>query len=189
MASRCESGLRLVAVLLALLSGCAPSSRLGTNVLQPSYAVSRDGQLQYRLPVGWFDATADTQAVGHAVWLMRSDYGATLAVDEVRLDAGARQLVSGGDGGLLQLAQLVISLTAGDRGAVLIDAPVAVTLNSRTVCRYTLLVSDSKDTLHVILVDTGRNTYTVTALRSEKHQGQDIPLGVVADNFVAALRW
>jgi hypothetical protein len=189
MASRCESGLRVAVILLALLSGCAPSSRVGTSVLQPSYAVSRDGQLQYRLPVGWFDATADTQAVGHAVWLMRSDYGATLAVDEVRLDSGARKLVSGSDGGLLQLAQLVISLTAGDRGAVLIEAPVAVSLNSRTVCRYTMLVSDTRDTLHVTLVDTGRNIYTVTTLRSEKHLGQDVPLGVVAENFVAALRW
>lgn len=118
---------------------------------------------------------------------MRSDYGATIAVDEVSLDAGAREAIR--DGGLLELAPLVISLTAGDRGAVLIVPPVDVTLNSKTVCQYTMLVSETRDTLRVTLVDTGRHVYAVTALRSEKREGQSPSLTAVADDFVAALRW
>jgi hypothetical protein len=178
----------LAVVLTAvLLSGCVSSSRVPTDLLQSSYSVSPDGHLQYRVPVGWFDATADSQAVGHTIWLMRSDYGATIAVDEVSLDAAARDAVRGG--GLLELASLVISLSAGDRGAVLIAAPVETTLNSRTVCQYTMLVSETRDTLHVTLVDTGTRTYAVTALRSEKRGGQDVALPAVAGGFVEALRW
>jgi hypothetical protein len=183
----CPVLLLFFSAVIVLLSGCAAGSRVSTGLLNPSYAASRDGQLQYRLPIGWFDATADSQAVGHAVWLMRSDYGATIAVDEVSLDAGAREAIR--DGGLLELAPLVISLTAGDRGAVLIVPPVDVTLNSKTVCQYTMLVSETRDTLRVTLVDTGRHVYAVTALRSEKREGQSPSLTAVADDFVAALRW
>lgn len=175
------------AIVMALLSGCASTSRIPTEILQPSYGISRDGHLRYRVPVGWFDATADSQAVGHSVWLMRSDYGATIAVDEVSLDAAARDAVRAG--GLLELASLVVSLSAGDRGAVLIAPPVETTLESRTVCQYTMMVSETRDTLRVTLVDTGTRTYAVTALRSEKRGGPDIPLPMVADRFVGALRW
>jgi hypothetical protein len=174
-------------LVMALLPGCATTSRVPVDILQPSYSVSRDGRLQYRVPVGWFDATADSQAVGHAVWLMRSDYGATIAVDEVLLDAAARDAVRAE--GLLELASLVVSLSAGDRGAVLIAPPVETTLDSRTVCQYTMMVSETRDTLRVTLVDTGTRTYAVTALRSEKRGGQDVSLPLVAERFVGALRW
>jgi hypothetical protein len=172
---------------MALLSGCATTSRMPADILQSSYTVSRDGHLQYRVPVGWFDATADSQAVGHSIWLMRSDYGATIAVDEVSLDAAARTAVRAG--GLLELASLVVSLSTGDRGAVLIAPPVETRLDSRTVCQYTMMVSETRDTLRVTLLDTGTRTYAVTALRSEKKGGQEVPLPLVAERFVGALRW
>jgi hypothetical protein len=174
-------------LLVSLFSGCASTSRIPRAVLNAPYCVSRDGGLQYRLPVGWFDASADSQAVGHAIWLMRADYGATIVVDQVSLDRGARADIAGER--LLQLAQLLISLTAGDRGAVLIEAPVLIPLNGTMTCRYALLASEGRDTLQVTLLDTGTRVYTLTALRSGKEREGGTNLAVVMEKFIAALRW
>jgi hypothetical protein len=173
--------------LAMLLAGCAPASRVSTDLFHPEYSSSRDGALQYRLPVGWFDATADPQAAGHAAWLMRSDYGATMALDEVRLDSGARAEVR--SAGLLPLSYLIISLTSGDRGTVLLEPPSLVTIKGKEMCRYTLVVSETKDTLQVTVIDTGDRVYTVTALDARKGVNGGGSLALLAEAFVAALRW
>lgn len=187
MRHRPSRELSVVMLLVSLFSGCASTSRISPAVLNTPYCVSRDGGLQYRLPVGWFDASADSQAIGHAIWLMRADYGATIVVDEVSLDHGAREEIAGEK--LLQLAQLLISLTAGDRGAVLIEAPALAPLNGTMTCRYALLASEGRDTLQVTLLDTGTRVYTLTALRSKQERGQGASLAVVMERFIAALRW
>ena len=118
---------------------------------------------------------------------MRSDYGATIAVDEVRLDPGARSEVR--SNGLLQLSYLVVSLTSGDKGAVLLAPPSLRTINGKTVCRYSLVVSETKDTLQVTVIDTGERVYTVTALDTGKGANGGNSLVPLAEGFVAALRW
>jgi hypothetical protein len=174
--------------MLALLAaGCASTTRVETGLFSPAVSTTRDGGLQYRLPAGWFDATADPQAAGHAAWLMRSDYGATIALDEVRLDPGARTEIR--RAGLLPLSYLVISLTTGDRGTVLLDPPALVTINGREMCRYTMVVSETKDTLLVTVVDTGERVYTVTALDAGKGNGEGAPLSSLAEAFVGTIRW
>jgi hypothetical protein len=177
----------LLLIVLPLLAGCASTARVPADLFHPSYSSSRDGALQYRLPVGWFDATADPQAAGHAAWLMRSDYGATISLDEIRLDPGARADVR--SSGLLQLSYLIISLTSGDRGTVLLEPPSLRRVNGKEVCRYSMVVSETKDTLQVTVVDTGDRVYTITALDTGKGEDGGISLVSLTEGFVAKLRW
>ena len=175
-------------VLLALLLlGCSTGTKLSSTLLHPSYSFSRDGGLQYRLPAGWFDASADSQAVGHAVLLIRNDYGATIAIDEVYLDASARGQLH--QGGLVQIAQLMMSLSSWDHGSVLTDPPRAITLNGQDLCRYRMVATTSQDSLQVTLLDTGEKVYAVSVLLSGKGVGRDGVFGVLQDSFVGSLRW
>ena len=174
-------------LLLFLLFGCSSGPRVATTNLRAGYFPSRDGALQYRLPVGWFDATADSQATGHVIWLMRNDYGASITVDEVRLDAAARMEIE--RGGLLQLAQLVMSLTTGDRGAMLVEPPNMVVVNGRQFCRYEMVASSTRDTLRMTLFDTGGKAYVVTALLQDKGASRDPQFASIQENFLSTLRW
>jgi len=177
----------LLFLLTLLLFGCGSGSRVVTPSLHAGYFPSRDGALQYRLPVGWFDATADSQATAHAIWLMRNDYGASITVDEIRLDAAARKEIE--RGGLLQLAQLVMALTTGEHGAMLLEPPAVVTVNGRPFCRYEMVASATRDTLRVALFDTGEKAYVVTALLPEKVARRDPQFTTVHESFLSTLRW
>lgn len=174
-------------ILSTILVGCGSGPRVATTNLHAGYFPSRDGALQYRLPVGWFDATADSQATAHAIWLMRNDYGASITVDEVRLDAAARKEIE--RGGLLQLAQLVMALTTGEHGAMLLEPPAVVNVNGRLFCRYEMVASATRDTLRVALFDTGGKAYVVTALLPEKAARRDPQFSIVHENFLSTLRW
>lgn len=182
---RVASGCALL--LQVFLIGCSTGTKLSPAVLLPLYSLSRDGGLQYRLPSGWFDASADSQAVGHAVLLIRNDYGATIAVDEVYLDANARGQLQ--QGGLMQIAQLMMSLTSWDNGTILTDPPRALTLNGQKFCRYRMAAAASQDSLQVTLLDTGKKVYAVSVLLSGKGAGRDGVFDVLQDSFVSSLRW
>jgi len=121
------------------------------------------------------------------VLLIRNDYGATIAVDEVYLDANARGQLQ--QGGLMQIAQLMMSLTSWDNGTILTDPPRALTLNGQKFCRYRMAAAASQDSLQVTLLDTGKKVYAVSVLLSGKGAGRDGVFDVLQDSFVSSLRW
>jgi len=181
----------VVVLLLALVSifpGCstAPTSR-ETSTIPLSYATSRNGLLYYRLPDGWFDATTDAKSAGSVVWLMRDDYAASIVIDEIMLDAPAREAVR--HEGLLRLAQLTMSLSSKNGDAVVVAPPDIVTINARNVCVYEM-VTASKDRERVILVDADEHVYEVRALAEGTQQdvsAEDI--FSVQQDLVKSLRW
>lgn len=178
--------LRRSAPLLALLIfGC--STHLSSPPLSPSYSPSRDGGLHYRLPAGWFDATADSQSAGHAVLIIRNDYGATIAIDEVHLDGAAREHLR--QGGLLEAAQVLMSLSTWDRGTVLVQGPRLLTLAGKEVCRYTMAATAARDQIEVTLLDTGGKMYAVNVLLSGKAENRAGVFEQLQDDFVGSLRW
>jgi hypothetical protein len=171
-----------------MIGGCATPSLTPTVPLHTEYFPSRDGVLQYRLPSGWFDATTDSQAVGHAIWLLRDDYAVSLMVDEMHIDDAARQTL--GPEGLLQLAQLNMPLMAGDKAAMIQESPHVFRINGKEFCSYVLITSTARDTLRVVLFDTGTRVYTVMVLVQGGQRG--ISEGDVAslqDGFLKTLRW
>jgi hypothetical protein len=132
-----------------LLSGCAgPPAGTLRSVNHLSFR-SRDGVFLYRIPEGWFDASADDEAKGHAVWLVRENLSATLAVEEIRMDDEVRQLVS--EGALLEVGRLLSRLRAGKNGLTETRAPEWRDLGSREVCLYELANPKTNEIQRVLL--------------------------------------
>ncbi|MEW6510440.1 MAG: hypothetical protein AB1428_05715 [Bacteroidota bacterium] len=159
---------RLVAaaawVLLPLLlgDGCAAPPP-PTPLLHPPYFLSRDGNLRYRLPAGWFDATADSQGNGHAVFLVRGDYAGTLTVRELHADAAARKVVN--RAGVLDVARLTVALESGSSSGLVVREPEQVKLSGKEACVYEVR-RGSGDIVRTYLLDTGERIYAVAALVS-----------------------
>jgi len=154
--------------------------------LSASYSIARDGYLHYRLPTGWFDVTADSQAHGNAIWLLRSDYAATITVNEIQLDASARNEIS--RAGLSTLARLTMFLSTRDKGALLQRPPEEFEVGGRPCCSYELLLPSSGDILRTILLDAGEKVYAVVALRGTGAK-DGAELEAVQLAFVGGLKW
>ena len=178
---RSIGALRSLQCALLLAAGCAGVPDVAR---EPATSVSRDGVLRYQLPDGWFDATADSQAAGHAVWLLSNDYTMSVTVDQIRLDPRARADIGTED--LLRLSELVMSLVAADRSAQVVEEPTVREFNGTSYCMFALL-TEAGETLHVAVMDTGERAYTATFFRASGAGGADlIP---VERSFLGALRW
>lgn len=171
----------------SLWTGCS-SLPSGTITLHQPYATSRDGVLQYRLPVGWYDATADSQSTGQTIWLLRSDYSSTIAVLELHVDADAREDLH--VAGIEHLARLTMALAAGGKPYVLQRQAEDLSVNGAPGCRYELAMPPGDDVLRVIVFDTGMRVYMVTALvPGDAKRGLREEVFPVQDAFVSSLRW
>jgi hypothetical protein len=176
------------ALPVIVLAACGGPSEVARVPMQPAYHTSRDGDLHYRLPVGWFDATSDSQATRHAIWVLRNDYGASITVEGINLDASAGQEL--GEKKLLQLAQLTMPLLANDRSAAVQEAPALFSVRGREYCAFELVTFPSDDTLRVVLFDTGRRTYTATFYTKAVVGGTNSEeLRAVQEGFLGSLRW
>ena len=150
----------LYSLALTTWVGCSSGPESSRDSSVPEVHRSRDGRLQYVTPAGWFDATADSQATGHAVWIIRNDYGATLTIDEVRFDAAARAAVSAG--GLEPLARLLMTLPSGDRPVRALSGPEAFERNGNVYCGYDVEVYETRDMLRVVLFRADERIYSST---------------------------
>jgi len=177
----------LLALLLAALlgAGCGAPPPSPPR-LSAAYGIARDGYLHYRLPIGWYDVTTDSQAHGNAVWLLRSDYAATITVNEIRVDASARDEIT--RLGLIPLARLTMFLSTQDKGALLQRPPEEFTLRGCPCCSYELAIPSSGDILRTIILDAGEKVYAVAALRTGGMNGE-AEVAAVQMEFVEGLRW
>jgi len=157
---RAGIALRSAFCFLALTSwvGCSSSPQASRNSSAPEVHRSRDGRIQYVTPAGWFDATADSQAAGHEVWIIRNDYGATLTIDEVRFDGAARAAVR--EGGLELLARLLMTLPSGDRPVRALSGPETFERNGKVYCEYEVEVYETRDVLRVVLFRSDELVYS-----------------------------
>ncbi len=180
----------LLPFLLALLlssSGCGTVSPPASVVLHAPVFTSRDGILHYRLPAGWFDVTADSQATGKAVWLVRNDYAATLTVREMYVDSAAREELH--RQGLTSIARMTARLEAGSKAGVVVHQPESLKMNGTPACVYDI-ADGAGDTMRTILFDTGDRLYAVALLLNA---GTGAPTAEeaygVQKSFAEALRW
>lgn len=176
-----------VMLVATFCTGCSSSSTTSV-ILHPPYFTSRDGFLQYRLPAGWFDATADSQSTGQTIWLLRNDYSSTIAASEVHVDPDAREDLH--VAGIMHLARLTMAMAAGGKPYILERPPESVMINGVQGCRYEMTTPSTNDVLRVIVVDTGTRIYMVTALLSgEAKHGLRDEVFPVQDAFLNSLRW
>jgi hypothetical protein len=177
--------LALFLAIILLAAGCGapppPPPSFSTT-----FSIARDGYLHYRLPAGWFDVTADSQAHGNAIWLLRSDYAATMTVNEIRIDTIARREIQ--HQGLIPLARLTMFLSTKEKGALLQRPPEEFQVQGHRCCSYELLIPSTGDLLRTILLDSGEKIYAVSALGTGgTNKGED--LAAVQMAFLEALRW
>jgi hypothetical protein len=121
------------------------------------------------------------------VLLVRNDYGATIAVDEVRLDDAARSELR--RNGILPAAQLLLSLTSWEHHAVLTTAPHIVDLRDRQGCRYSMVSGNAEDTLDVTVVETKGRLFAVNVLVSGRGATEEGSLRLVRESFLGTVRW
>ena len=180
--------LPVLCAVAALWTGCSGLPSVSPSLLQPAASVARDGAFHYRVPIGWVDATADSQAVGHAVWLLRNDYGATIAVSEIHLDADARNTLRAE--GIMHLARLTMVLAAGAASYTVNQQPEPMQLNGRDACVFALTTLPAHDRLRAIVVDSGGKVYMITALvPPETERGVQNGVFAVQDAFASGIRW
>ena len=170
------------------LPGCSSFSSLPDVPLQSSYSFSRQGLLHYRVPVGWFDASRDSQFVSAEIWLVRNDYAATITVAELVIDEEARRGID--REGLQRLAQLSLSLFLSNGSAVTLNPPEPVSLGGPASYAYTAMKPETGDTVRVVLLDTGRRVYEATALvRGRSASGVSSEAFSAQRSFLKSLRW
>ena len=179
--------LALLVPAALLCAGCTSVSPTPSPVLHQPYFLSRDGVMRYRLPAGWFDATAESQGTDRAVFLVRGDYSGTLTVHEVHVDAAARRDLP--RVGLLQIARLTAALESGSALGIVVSEPETVRMNGREGCAYEVEYP-AGDRVRTVLVYTGERLYAVAALVNSRVPAVAMKdIYAVQQAFVAALRW
>jgi hypothetical protein len=149
--------------------------------------LAADGQLRYRIPEGWLDASREPQGAGHLVWLVRGDYGATIAVDAVYLDANARSTLAGN--GLLEVAGLQLGLESSSGAHEVTQQPELGTVNSKKVCTYAVRIGQGGDVKRTLLVDAGGALYAVHAVVTPRLSGEETAqVHALQTGFVAAMK-
>lgn len=177
--------LPLIALLLD--AGCAGAPPAVVPLLQRPSFLARDGVVRYRIPAGWFDVTADSQATPVTVFLVRGDYAGSISVRELHVDAAARRdLVRTGP---LQLAMLAAALETGTGGGILARDPESIRVKGKEGARYDLEFG-SGDRVRTVLMDTGERVYAVAAFvngNAVDRAAGDI--FAAQEAFIQALSW
>ncbi len=171
-----------------LLAGCASAPRAVDHRFSPEYVTATDGRLRYRLPEGWLNATKDSPSATDIVWLVRSDFAATLSVRELKVDAEARREIN--RGGLMRLAELTLALESGERGIHIAREPQSSSTRGKSVCMYEYVTGQPTNRIRVLLVDTGTTVYEVSVLMKEsvsREPGDNI--AAMQDLFIQNLGW
>lgn len=183
-----DSDIRAACCLLTfglLFVSCASAPYAVDHPLAAEYHSSSDNVLQYRIPIGWFDARGEDSPSHAVIWLVRNDYAATISVTEVALDARAASGVRDND--LMRLAELTMLLTATEQNGVVRTSPRAFTLRGREFCAYEV-ASGEGDTSRVVLLRAGSRWYEMTALvSSAARDSRDV--FSVQQSLLNALRW
>jgi hypothetical protein len=166
--------------------GCASAPHLAEVPLNPSYFFSREGLLRYKVPVGWFDATKDSQSVAE-IWLVKNDYAATITVSKIGIDVETRRAID--REGLARVASLTLTLAGATSGTIL-QPPGRFLVNGKELYSYVVVNPASNDTTRVVLVDSGENVFEVIGLvPGNQRRVVSDEVFSAQESFVKSLRW
>lgn len=159
MTPRCVVPARsfLAAGACLILGACASPPYSSDLPLESDERVSRDAAVRYRVPAGWMDAGGESTDARRVVWLVRSDYTASIAVQEIVLDSVAGAVVARGD--VCVLAGLVRD-AGGEGGA----PPEAFTLDGRRYCAWEGTGGGGAKAVRVVVFVAGTRSYEVRAV-------------------------
>jgi hypothetical protein len=149
-----------------LILACAGTRRLPEIRFGEEYLTARNGQLHYKLPLGWLNAAEEAPSSSDIIWLVRNDLAATLSVRELVIDSATRQEIDHSNrqaekSGLQKVAELTSSLASRGEGATMIKPPEPITVNDTEGCVYEYMAGNSPDKVRVVLYDTGTKLYEI----------------------------
>jgi len=190
MTPRMRFSARLLAVLPALwlAAGCASGPYSAEVSLSEEAVHSPRIPFSYRVPEGWFDTSSGQDSTRSLVWLVRRDYGATIAVREIVLDPEARRQLSGDRERMI--AELSLGLAAGNPSTLVLTPLEAVSVPRGDGYAFEQANTATGDTTRVVVFGTDGRVFEVQALLVGGQRGVLRESVFSAQRrFVEGLRW
>jgi hypothetical protein len=173
---------------LGLLAGCASGPYSAAVPLSAEEYRSPRVPFSYRVPEGWFNTSPGEDSTRNLVWLVRGDYGATMAVREIVLDSEARRQLA--DDGERVIAELSLGLATGSPSTLVLTPLERVPVPRGKGYAFEQVNTATGDTTRVVVFESDGRTFEVQALLVGR--GNDAARESVFSaqrRFVEALRW
>ncbi len=178
-------------VVALLFAGCASVPYDSNYPMTEEVVKSLNDDVQLRVPKGWFATTDETNAPNLLVWLVREDYGATMAVSEIKGDANTRKQID--RKGLEALAAVSFALKSerAKGKAELVTKPKEFKVNGREYCSYEYSTDGRKTLIRVVVFNTGKHLYDFTIVPAEKEGLKFDPqtLFVIQQSVLNSIEW
>jgi hypothetical protein len=178
-------------IIILFFAGCASVPYESNYPMTAEVVSSLNDDVRLRVPKGWFATTDETNAPNLLVWLVREDYGATMAISEIKADANTRTQMD--KKGLEALAAISFALKAerAKGKAELVTKPREFKLNGREYCSYEYSIDSRKTLIRVVVFNTGKHLYDFAVVPAEKAGVKFDPqaLFVVQQSVLSSLEW
>jgi hypothetical protein len=178
-------------IAILLLAGCSSVPYNSDYPMTDEVMKSLNEDVRIKVPKGWFATTDETNAPNLLVWLVREDYGATMAISEIKADAGTRRQLE--RRGLEALAEVSFALKSerATGKAEIIAKPREFKVDNRKFCSYEYTTDRRKTIVRVVVFDTGKHFYDFAVVPSEKEGAKIDPKGlfVIQQSVVNSMKW
>ncbi len=181
-----------LAVVSTVIIGCAASSPYPDNYpLTEEVVKSLNGELELKVPQGWFSTVDQNSPPNLLAWLVKEDYSATMAITEIQADEVTRRKIT--KEGLETLAFISFKLKAerAKGKGELISEPKGFKLNDQEFCSYEYSPDGRQTIVRVVVFATEKHLYDF-AMVPIARPGMKIDqrsLFVIQQSVLSSLRW
>jgi hypothetical protein len=184
--------LRKVSIIsVFLLAGCASVPYEANYPMTDEVVKSLNEDVQIKVPKGWFATTDESNAPNLLVWLVREDYGATMAISEIKADASTRRQLE--RKGLEALAEISFALKSerAKGKAEMVVKPREFKVDGRKFCSYEYSTDRRKTIVRVVVFDTGKHLYDFAVVPAEKEGVKTDPknLFIIQQSVLNSMQW
>jgi hypothetical protein len=176
---------------LFFLAGCSSVPYEANYPMTDEVVKSLNEDVQIRVPKGWFATTDESNAPNLLVWLVREDYGATMAISEIKADAMTRKQLE--RRGLEALANVSFALKSerAKGKTEIVTKPREFKVGERKVCSYEYSTDGRKTIIRVVVFDTGKHFYDFAVVPSEKEGVKTDPksLFIIQQSVLNSMQW
>jgi len=182
---------KLPILTIFFLAGCSSVPYEANYPMTDEVVKSLNDDVQIRVPKGWFATTDESNAPNLLVWLVREDYGATMAISEIKAEASTRKQLE--QQGLEALAEVSFALKSERaKGKTdLVTKPREFKVDDRKFCSYEYTTDKRKTIVRVVVFDTGKHFYDFAVVPSEKEGVKIDPksLFIIQQSVLNSMQW
>jgi hypothetical protein len=173
------------------LAGCASVPYESNYPMTDEVVKSLNEDLQVNVPKGWFATTDESNAPNLLLWLVREDYGATMAISEIKAEASTRKQLE--RRGLEALAEVSFALKSerAKAKAEMVVKPKEFKINGRKFCSYEYSTDGRKTIIRVVVFDTSKHFYDFAVVPAEKEGTKTDPknLFIIQQSVLNSMQW